>query len=219
VDTMKIPIKTCPKCGIEHQKSGEFCSRRCANRRAQSDITRLRIREGVVRNLRERGIVPRSERPQPERIQPDPISGIRRRKRDWPERVLAPNGYWLIKVPEDYQGSRYGRGRLYAYEHRVIMEKHIGRLLVKGEVIDHINEDKHDQRIENLQVLTPSEHAKKTIRVQREKRGPLPTNTQCDWCRNPFRVRPGKLTSNRWLFCCRQCQFDYQKNIGFHWLR
>jgi endogenous inhibitor of DNA gyrase (YacG/DUF329 family) len=30
-------MKPCPKCGIEHNKSGKFCSRKCANSRSWTD--------------------------------------------------------------------------------------------------------------------------------------------------------------------------------------
>ncbi len=30
-------MKNCPKCNTEHNKSGKFCSRKCANSRTWSD--------------------------------------------------------------------------------------------------------------------------------------------------------------------------------------
>lgn len=33
---MAYKEKTCPKCGVKHNKRGEFCSRSCGNKRAHT---------------------------------------------------------------------------------------------------------------------------------------------------------------------------------------
>ena len=43
-------------------------------------------------------------------------------------------------------------------EHRFVMEEYIGRNLTDNEVVHHINKNKLDNRLQNLKLLTRSEH-------------------------------------------------------------
>lgn len=57
-------------------------------------------------------------------------------------------------------GKNKNGKRIFIDEHRKIMEEHIGRKLTRYEVVHHINGNKNDNRIENLKLMTLSEHTR-----------------------------------------------------------
>jgi hypothetical protein len=72
---------------------------------------------------------------------------------------LYKRGYWIGEGYKIIQGVVSTGGKKIK-EHRMIMENFIGRKLRDEEIIHHINGDKLDNRIENLQIVTRSEHIK-----------------------------------------------------------
>lgn len=65
-------------------------------------------------------------------------------------RLHKPSGRWVADAPD-------GKVKTLA---RVMMEEHLGRTLDRNECVHHINGDKTDDRIENLEVVSRSEHAR-----------------------------------------------------------
>jgi uncharacterized protein (DUF1330 family) len=67
-------------------------------------------------------------------------------------------GYIHLRMPDHPNADKKG----YVTEHHVIMEKYIRRYLVKGEVVHHIDGDRSNNVITNLELCsTHSEHMKK----------------------------------------------------------
>ncbi len=62
-------------------------------------------------------------------------------------------------------------------EHRLVMEAHIGRKLLTEEIVHHKNEDKLDNGIDNLEIMSRSEHARHHMSKSGIDGQFLPTNT------------------------------------------
>ena len=72
-------------------------------------------------------------------------------------RTVDKQGRVMIYAPGDPHATMYGG--IYAYEYRLIAAKKIGRPLAADEVVHHIDGDAANNAPENLQVMTPAEHA------------------------------------------------------------
>jgi hypothetical protein len=63
-------------------------------------------------------------------------------------------GYVLLCIHDHPNSDTKG----YIFEHRVIAEMNCGRFLKPGEDVHHKNEIKHDNRIQNLEIISHSAH-------------------------------------------------------------
>jgi hypothetical protein len=81
------------------------------------------------------------------------------------------DGYVRIYFPDHPKSDMFG----YILEHDLIMECNIGRWLKKDEVVHHKNFIRNDNRIENLELMTKSQHSRlhKIERLKKERNDDL----------------------------------------------
>ena len=85
-------------------------------------------------------------------------------------KYIDKNGYVYILQPNHPNANLKG----YVFEHRFIMEKHLGRILGKKEFVHHKNGIKNDNRLENLSVVLPTTHFGEIV---------------CPYCQNKFLIK------------------------------
>lgn len=108
-------------------------------------------------------------------------------------RQLLPNGYVRVWV------SPYK----YAYEHRVLMERHLGRQLLPSEDVHHINGIKNDNRLENLQVMPHVDHLRQHAPRCLPHQSPVEP-IPCPICGTLFKPL-ARNSEHRQLACSRRC--------------
>lgn len=95
--------------------------------------------------------------------------------------VIIRNKNWRAERSPMWKGGKIEkRGYIYVYcgrknyiaEHRLVMEKKLNRKLENNEIVHHVNGIKNDNRIENLIVITCSQHMTNHVRKwKRNKKG------------------------------------------------
>ena len=80
---------------------------------------------------------------------------------NWKGKVKHTSGYIKIQFPQHPYADSQG----YVFEHRLVMEKHLGRYLKPEEIIHHIDFNKANNKINNL-YLFPSNSAHRKYHEQ-----------------------------------------------------
>ena len=76
--------------------------------------------------------------------------------KSWGKKTLKnSDGYILINIPEHPKSFKG-----WYYEHRLVFEADLERILEEWETVHHINENKQDNRLNNLFLCTREQHNK-----------------------------------------------------------
>lgn len=82
-------------------------------------------------------------------------------------------GYIRLMRPDHHEANADG----YVFEHRLIAEQILGRRLRRDEEVHHRNGDRADNRPENLEVMTKSQHMSLHMK-EKHKAGKIPHRRQ-----------------------------------------
>lgn len=115
------------------------------------------------------------------------------------ERTISKGEYMYAVVPGHPNATKHG----YVLEHRVVMENHLGRLLGPNELVHHLNGDRKDNSLKNLQVMSREEHTRTHHRRREVGRFKCP---QCGtvFVRGMADTRD-KMGRGKLIFCGRSC--------------
>lgn len=107
-------------------------------------------------------------------------------------RLLSASGYVLVYAP-DHPHQCKG----YVQEHRLVMESYIGRILDPSECVHHINHDRLDNRLENLELM-------KSWADHRRRHGYYEPR-DCANCGKQIMVSRARRRRAKRSFCSVQC--------------
>jgi hypothetical protein len=103
-------------------------------------------------------------------------------------------------------------GRAYVLQHRLVMERALGRQLATREHVHHRNGNRGDNRPENLEVIDVADH----IRMhpdwpqQRQRR----IVRTCEWCGNEYERKASRAGETR--FCSASCRSSAVAHARWH---
>ena len=134
----KIYKRKCNNCGKYYEGTGKkYCSSICFLKSPQSPHYKLKS------NLWKKSQSESKKKLYRENPENNP---------NWKGGRFKRDGYIYLRKPDHPFANSYG----YVPEQRLVMEKHLGRILDNKEIVHHINNIRDDNRIDNLYLFKNS---------------------------------------------------------------
>jgi predicted Zn-ribbon and HTH transcriptional regulator len=124
-------------------------------------------------------------------------------------KISKSGGYPAIHCPDHPKAWSTG----YIHVHRIVMEQSLGRILSTDEVVHHIDQDRSNYHISNLELTTSSLHMKG------HSLPPTILDMVCAQCGLEFKRRKGqdpKAKNYTRNFCSRSCNGKFYHSNGFN---
>ena len=128
------------------------------------------------------------------------------------EKIVSKGDYNYCVVKNHPNATKRGS---YVYHHRIVMENHLGRILNLDEIVHHKNENKKDNRIENLELMNLSEHSR-----LHGTTGQQMVVLKCPECSKIFEKRRGHThiinKNNKFTACSKSCSGKFSWKLYKH---
>ena len=117
--------------------------------------------------------------------------------------------YRRVKAPPDYPGKTYNNG--VCLLHHLVWWQNTGELVPDGFVLHHMNEDKFDNRFENLELLSNSEHCRQHRGQKAPKEHLICPACGCEFELVARKARARKKQNDTDALCCSfECGVRYR---------
>lgn len=133
----------------------------------------------------------------------------------WKVKKLVSKGdYIYAVVPEHPKATKIGK---YVLFHRIIMENYLKRMLEDDEIVHHLNGNRHDNRLSNLELLRNADR----VRMHQLQKGQRYVLLKCPECNKLFGIphrysflsQPNKYNCN---FCSKHCRGVFFRKMQLH---
>lgn len=127
------------------------------------------------------------------------------------KKLVFKGDYIYAVVPNHPKATKYGK---YVLFHRVIMENYLHRLLEDDEVVHHINHDRYDNRLSNLELMKSDVH----IKLHQHEKTRKYVLLKCPECNKLFELPHNKsylCKHNKYNcnFCSSQCRGAFFRRV------